>query len=720
MMEWQTEARVMVHRCIIDLGRQVVAALLIVAAGLLAAAPARADDGASPWFETQQGKVRLIAASPTVDSGADVQLGLQFELASGWKIYWRSPGDAGFPPHLDWSRSDNLASAEMAWPVPQRFSVQGLETIGYEDEVVLPIAAHPKQAGAPLHLRAALDYLTCREICIPYQAVLELALPAGGSPAGASPPGADAYAALIERFRSLVPPHAAAGLAVDGATFQGGSSPALFLRVSSAIPLKALDIFLDAPGGVAFGAPVITAPKAGARDTLARLSVSGDAASLASLLDHPLTVTLVAGARSLETTVQPTQAPPLRPVASMLSMLALALLGGLILNLMPCVLPVLSIKLLSVIDHAGRTRAEQRLGFLGNATGILLSFLALAVAMIILKSAGTAVGWGIQFQQPWFLIAMAALLILFAANLWDFFAVPLPGFADRLAPAGQGRVFAGNVAVGAFVTLLATPCSAPFLGTAVGFALASGPGDIIGIFLALGIGLALPYLAVALMPSVAYVLPRPGLWMIKLRRILGVVLALTALWLVSVLAAQIGVAGALAVAALLLVIAGFLGLAHRPLLRRGVPAAAVIGALLVPLVARAPAAATGADAMWRAFDPASIADLVGTGHVVFVDVTADWCLSCKVNERLVLDAASVRSRLRAPGVVAMRADWTQPSETIAGYLKRFGRYGIPFNAVYGPGAPNGLPLSEFLTQDAVTGALQQAAGAPSRLGAATP
>lgn len=702
--------------------RFVMAAAVLVGVALGSLSAAIADDGsadaASSWFQTDQGKVRLIAAAPTVGVGTTVELGLQFELAPRWKIYWRSPGDAGFPPHLDWSRSDNLAAADLAWPVPQRFSVQGLETIGYEGSVVLPITATVKQAGAALNLRAALDYLTCREICIPYQAVLELALPAGPAPANAR-----GFADIIKHFRDLVPPKSASGLAVAGAVYEGGPSPSLALRVVAASPPGALDVFVDAPGGVAFGAPAALPDKTQAGETVLRLPVSGDAASLADLVGHPLTVTIVDGARSLETTVAPAEAPPPVRTSGFLAMLGLALLGGLILNLMPCVLPVLSIKLLSVIDHAGRSRLEQRVGFLASAAGILLSFLALALAMVLLKGAGLAVGWGVQFQQPCFLIAMAALLTVFAANLWGFFEVPLPGFAGGLAPMGTGRTLGrailGNIAVGAFATLLATPCSAPFLGTAVGFALAAGPVEIFGIFLALGVGLALPYIAVALIPGVAYILPRPGLWMVRLRRILGVALALTAVWLLYVLIAQIGRDGALAVGALLLVVAAFLGLVQQPWLRRGIPALAIVGALLVPLVARVPAAATGADGLWRPFDQGAIAGLVGSGHVVFVDVTADWCLSCKVNERLVLDAADVRSRLRAPGVVAMRADWTQPSAAIAAYLRRFGRYGIPFNAVYGPGAPQGLPLSEFLTQDAVTGALRQAAGPPKRLGAAT-
>lgn len=706
----------MAERSMADRGLRLIAPLIMLAAGLFGAPSAHADGASSAWFETDQGKVRLIAAQAAVGAATQVQIGLEFRLAPHWKIYWRSPGDAGLPPHLDWSGSDNLAAARIAWPVPRRFSVQGLDTIGYEGTIVLPITVRLDHPGGALRLRAALDYLTCREICIPSRTNLALDLPAGAAPAGAD---ADDNAAQIARFQALVPPAVAAGIAVTDATVERGSAPTLALQVRSDRRLAAPDVFIDAPAGIAFGPPTAAFARTSG-ETMLRLPISGDAASLALLPGRKLTVTLVDGARALEATVTPAEAQPPAGFGRLLSMLGLALIGGFILNLMPCVLPVLSIKLLSVIDHAGRSRLQQRLGFLATACGILLSFLALALMLIVLWTAGVAIGWGVQFQQPWFLVAMAALLTLFAANLWGVFEVPLPGFAGRLSPAFDHRSLLGNVAVGAFATLLATPCSAPFLGTAVGFALAAGPVEIFCIFLALGLGLASPYLAVAMVPDVVRWLPRPGRWMMHLRRVLGIALALTVLWLVWVLAAQIGVTGALAVGALMIMLAASLAIARRPAIRRGAPALAVLAALLMPLASPAPPPASGADGIWHPFDQASIAGLVENGHVVFVDVTADWCLSCKVNERLVLDTSGVLARLRAPGVVAMRADWTQPSETIAAYLHRFGRYGIPFNAVYGPGAPEGLPLSEFLTVEAVTDALRHAAGPPARLGAAMP
>ena len=239
------------------------------------------------------------------------------------------------------------------------------------------------------------------------------------------------------------------------------------------------------------------------------------------------------------------------PALGLMVILGLAFLGGLILNLMPCVLPVLSMKVLSVVGHGGAEAAVVRRGFLATAAGILFSFLVLAGGAIALKSAGAAVGWGIQFQAPLFLIAMSAILVLFAANLFGLFEIPLPGFAGRAAGAGAGKSLGGAFATGAFATLLATPCSAPFLGTAIGFALSRGPGEILAVFAMLGLGLAVPYLAVAAWPRIATGLPRPGVWMVVLRRVLGGILLLTAIWLLSVLWALAGAAAAAAAGALL-------------------------------------------------------------------------------------------------------------------------------------------------------------------------
>jgi suppressor for copper-sensitivity B len=693
-------------------GWRVGAALALALALLSPALPARAEEGASDWFVTDQGRARLIAASPEIGDRKELQLGLEFRLAPHWKIYWRSPGDAGYPPRLDWTGSSNLADAAIQWPAPRRFSVSGLETLGYTDAVVLPITARLERPGAPVDLRVALSYLTCAEICVPWDTVLTLALPVHSGAAQSS-----AFGALIARYAARVPGDGrAAGWALRSASLVPGKAPLLELRVETATPLLAPDAFPEGPNGVAFGVPRLASDDVPG-EALLRLPVLGDRSAIDGMVGHPLRVTLVDGERSLEATVTPAAAPPAADLGWLLSILPLALLGGLILNVMPCVLPVLSIKLLSVAGQGGRSRQAVRLGFIATASGVLLSFLVLAGVMVALKSAGLAVGWGLQFQEPLFLVGMVALLTLFAANLWGWFEVPLPQWLAGLASAGEGHVLLGNVATGAFATLLATPCSAPFLGTAIGFALAAGPVEIFVVFLALGLGLASPYLLIAAAPRLVVWLPKPGPWMLVLRRILGVALAGTAAWLVSVLVAQTGLRAALAVGLLMTAAGLALWLLRAPMLRRAVPTALFAAAFLVPALLSAPPAAAPADAFWRSFDQKAIDRLVAEGRVVFVDVTADWCLTCKLNKELVIAAPEVNARLRAPGVVAMRADWTRPSDVIAAYLRSFGRYGIPFNAVYGPHAPKGLALSEILTADQVLAALREAAG-PGRVAGA--
>jgi suppressor for copper-sensitivity B len=661
--------------------------------------PARAAaDAASPWYVTEQGRARLIAATADPGAAASVSLGLQFELAPHWKIYWRSPGDAGFPPELDWKGSTNLAAATIAWPAPERFSVQGLETAGYSGAVVLPITARVAQPGQPLHLTAHLSYLTCSEICVPRETDLALDLPGPSSEKGGA-----GYAALIDQYRAQVPGDGVAdGLALTGAVLRPGAKAALDLTIASKRPLAAPDAFVEGVDDAVFGAPAVLTRAADA--TTLRLPIGGN---WRDVIGRKLTVTLVDGPHSMSAPVTVIEGEGLIDLKTLATMLGLALLGGLILNLMPCVLPVLSLKLLAALPRAGQSLSETRRGFLGTALGIVLSFLVLAVATAAAKAAGLAVGWGVQFQEPLFLVVLAVLLVLFACNLWNFFEVPLPRGVAAIAERGP----LGSVATGAFATLLATPCSAPFVGTALGFALAAGPPEIVAIFLTLGIGMAAPYLLVAVMPGLARLLPRPGRWMIYLRGVLGVLLLGTALWLLVVLSGELGLRAALALALLL----GFAGLAlavlREPVSRWMLVGAALVGALLVPSLAPPlRGVAVAESGPWRAFDPAAIGGLVRDGAVVMVDVTADWCLTCKVNERLVLDRAPVSDDLAKPGVVAMRADWTRPNPVIEAYLARFGRVGIPFNVVYGPAAPGGLPLPELLTTGAVTEALAQAAG----------
>jgi suppressor for copper-sensitivity B len=691
------------------------AAAMLSLAGATLDAAAEAADAASAWAATPHGAVRLISATDAVGGADRVSLGLEFKLADGWKIYWRSPGDAGYPPEIDWSGSHNLAAADIAWPAPLRFSVLGFQTVGYAGEVVLPIDARLQQPGAALRLRARVNYLTCAEICVPYLAELALDLPAG-------PAQASVHAELIGRHAGLVPQtDGVRGVAIEAAAVvDRGSGRQLDVVARAREPFSAPDLFVEGPAELAFDVPLVTLSDDGrvARLTLAVIGDTG-------LAGTPLTLTLVDGDLGVERTIVPgtlaaTPAAQPPPASSLAAILLVALLGGLILNLMPCVLPVLSIKLLSVISHGGGDPGTVRLGFIATAAGIIASFLLLAAVLASLKLSGAAVGWGLQFQQPWFLVGMTLVVTLFGCNLFGLFEMPLPAaVADLGERASHVHGLGGQFLTGALATLLATPCSAPFLGTAIGFALSRGTGEILGVFLALGVGLALPYLVIAAFPRLATRLPKPGRWMLRLRRVLGLALAATGVWLVTVLAAQIGSTHALVVAAAALMLAVWFALGRRLAGGSGWPTAAVLTLVtVVAFVAGSRGSAgeppAGADDdLWQPFQPARIAPLVAAGHTVFVNITADWCVTCRVNERLVLARPEVRARLADANVIAMQGDWTRRDDDIARYLAGFGRYGIPFDAVYGPALPEGEALPELLTATLVIDALDRARAAPA-------
>lgn len=407
------------------------------------------------------------------------------------------------------------------------------------------------------------------------------------------------------------------------------------------------------------------------------------------------------------------------------AMLLLGALGGLILNAMPCVLPVLSLKVFGLVKSAGQGRAAVVGGALATAAGIALSFWGLAGAAVAAKAAGAAVGWGIQFQNPGFVTFLLVVVVLFCLNLWGLFEIQLPQFLARAAGSGPREGIPGHMASGVFATLMATPCSAPFLGTALAFALSQSAATIFAVFTAVGLGMALPYLVMAAFPGAAGLLPKPGPWMDTLRKVMGFLLAGAAVWLLYVLGSQVSLERRAWIELALLGIALFVWLRHRaaagPLVRKGA-AAAVAALVLVALavgwrageVRALPTEAgqVGGPARglieWVEFDRTEAESLAGQGRLVFVDVTADWCFTCKVNERLVLETRPVAEAFERFEVVPMKADWTNRDDSIAAFLEDHGRYGIPFYLLYRPGAEP-LVFSELISKDGLIGAVEAAA-----------
>ena len=403
-------------------------------------------------------------------------------------------------------------------------------------------------------------------------------------------------------------------------------------------------------------------------------------------------------------------------------MLLLGVFGGLILNAMPCVLPVLSLKVFGLVKSAGLGRSHVVTGSLATSAGILASFWALALFAVAARAAGAAVGWGVQFQQPAFVTFLAVVVVLFCLNLWGLFEIPLPRRLANALGGGPQEGVAGHFASGLFATLMATPCSAPFLGTAVGFALAQ-PGPVIfAVFTAVGVGMALPYLVLAVAPGAARLLPRPGAWMETVRRLMGFLLAAAAVWLFYVLAAQVPAERLAAIELSLLALALFVWLRHHAggaaWVRRAAAAgmaAAVVASFAFSLGA---AAFPGRDAAgrsglvaWVDFDRAAAEELVAGGRLVFVDVTADWCFTCKANERLVLETVETAELFARHEVVAMKADWTNRDDDIAAFLADHGKYSIPFYLLYRPG-DQPWSFSELLTKGDLRQAVEAAAAQP--------
>jgi thiol:disulfide interchange protein len=419
-----------------------------------------------------------------------------------------------------------------------------------------------------------------------------------------------------------------------------------------------------------------------------------------------------------------------RPSGGLAVTLLIALLGGLILNAMPCVLPVLSLKVFGLVRSAGHGRAEVVRGALATAAGILASFWTLALVAVAAHAAGSAVGWGVQFQHPGFVTFLAVVVVLFCLNLWGLFEVPLPQALARLGGTGPREGVAGHFFSGLFATLMATPCSAPFLGPAIGYALAQKAPTVLAVFTALGLGMALPYLLIAAAPGVARFLPRPGTWMETVQGVMGFLLAASAVWLLYVLSSQVAPETLAAIELGLLAIALFTWLHHRlttgsmtARAPRGLAAAGIVAAVAVTLFVAAGSRGEARQSLtaskpaglipWVQFDRARAESLARGGQLVFVDVTADWCFTCKVNERLVLDTPEVARVFEEHNVVPMRADWTNRDDTIGKFLAEHGRYGIPFYLLYRPGREPHV-FSELPTRDSLV-ATVAAAAAPATL-----
>lgn len=652
-----------------------------------------ADSG---WLQSPQNthaKVRFQAEP----SGAETRVLLSVSLEKGWKTYWRSPGEGGVAPIIEWQ--ENAMPAQWFWPTPSRFDVAGLTTQGYHDAVTFPIVV---TGTPPATLSGTLTLPTCSNVCILTDYPFHLDLSATGDRADFSRQFAIAMG-KVPIAQGLTDSASAAyrqgSLVVSASRAQGWQNPSLFI---------------DALEGSAFGKPQIEIDGAQLSATLPVTDEWGDAAGDISGKTLSLVLADNGIAQQLTLPVDKLAATEGGGVA-LWKIVLMALAGGFILNLMPCVLPVLGMKLGSILQVEQRDRKSVRVQFLASSAGIITSFLALALLMTVLRYTNQTLGWGIQFQSPWFIGLMVLVTALFTANLLGLFEINLPSrMTTRLATQKRGGL-AGNFAEGAFATLLATPCSAPFLGTAVAFALAAPLPVLWGLFLMLGIGMSLPWLLIATWPGLALRLPRPGRWMLRLRVALGVLMLVACLWLLSLMQTHLSLEAVISIGALML-----LALVAASLRRYGIRntlVALCTGLLLGGLLMLAAAFFFSGSSRplpdsvnWQPLTEQAITKALADHKVVFVDVTADWCVTCKANKFNVLLRDDVQQALSDKQVVALRGDWSRPSKPINEFLQKRGSVAVPFNQIYGPGMPAGEILSPLLTRDAVLQGLKNAQG----------
>ncbi|GFE63981.1 protein-disulfide reductase DsbD family protein [Litoreibacter roseus] len=671
-------------------------ALMPLVLALCLTGAAQAD--ASLPFESERLTARLVTAEDGIAPDTQVlSAGLEITLADGWKTYWISPGEVGYAHEIDWTGSHNLADVETMWPTPTRFEAFGIENYGYANAVTFPMKLMLEEPGAPTDLTANVNMLVCADLCVPETFTLTLSLFEGG--------GVDrATADIIAHAVQTVPGDGTdIGLTLES-VYIDQNNETLTLVAKSKNALKIKGAFPDM-GDAAFGPPRFETGSTDHRVTLPVLNMPEDL--------PPLNVVLASTAGAAAFSPDLSAAPPETSAAAptLLWVVGIAFLGGLILNAMPCVLPVLTIKLTSALKAHDQPQARIRQGFLMSALGVLAFMWSLALILLAIRFSGGQIGWGIQFQSPLFLSAMAGIVLLFAANMLGAFEITLPQkWATGLSGIGKGPSLWGDFGTGALAAVLATPCSAPFLGTAVAFALAGSADVTLVVFTALGLGLALPYLLVAARPSLVQALPRPGQWMVTIKWVMGGLLALTGLWLLFVLNSVSGIALPVIVAIMIGIAVLAQVIARKLAARFAAAALAMAAILLAPLMVSSSAQVPETSDNWAAFERAAIDPAIADGQIVFVDVTADWCLSCKTNKRFVLDRDDVSAALYRDGVLALRADWTRPDPKILAYLQENDRFGIPFNAVYGPGAPEGVMLPEILTPSLVLDALAKAAG----------
>jgi thiol:disulfide interchange protein len=676
-------------------------------ASLSAQIPVVGDGGPGP-VKAKHLTIEMASLAPTIAPGGDLQVGLVITLEEKWHVYWINAGDSGEAPRITWTLPHGITAGPMQFPIPARLPLGPLMDFGYEDEVAFPVkltAAKDLKPG-PVHLDAKVSWLVCREVCLPGRAHLGLNLtvdPKAVAPA--KPVGA------IGEALGLIPKPLAQGMAVS---VTGGKSEFV-------IDLKTGERTTDAefypfdqeqianagdqsveplPDGVRLRVP--RAPE------LTKLPAQlHGVLKLDDETAYDITSSVVAGEVPRRAGSGPV--PPSAKDLTVVAAVALAFVGGIILNLMPCVFPVLFLKGLSLVQSSGEDRARIRRHGLVYTLGILVSFWAIVAALLALRAGGSEAGWGFQLQSPTFLAILASGVFFFALSLAGLFDIglSLTSVGGELA---QKQGYTGSFFTGVLATVVATPCTAPFMGAAIGFALAQSAWITFAVFTALALGLAAPYLLLSFQPAWTRLLPRPGAWMETFKQVTALIFFATVIWLTYVYGNLFGATGqgvyriALLLGCfLLLTIAGWV-LGKWPARWSSTIAALVIGlfALAVPIYQ--PKQTTLA---WEPYSEQTLSQARAAGKPVFIDFTAAWCLSCQVNERLVLRSSEVQKEFAKNKVTLVRADWTKYDAEITRQLASVGRSGVPTYVIYPAGKGEADVLPELLTKDIVLTALRK-------------
>jgi len=691
------------------------ALLLALAAASLAA---QDPDDPSPYSDAT-----LVAEVASIQPGQPFTVALRLTTDEGWHSYWRNAGDAGSATIITWQLPAGFTAGEIQWPFPERIVDPPLVSYGYSGEVLLLVDITPpaELTWSRAELRATADWVVCERICLPATADVQLDLPVRNRPSapderwGARIATSRARHPLASADWRLSASHTDSGYELHGTPPDGwtGLLDGLYFFATDAgvISYAALQSLSQDRGTFRLALtrsefPVGAVSRLRGVAVLPEGTAWNEASARALAVDLPLDV-------------EPASAEGSAQRVTLAVALVFALLGGLLLNLMPCVFPVLSIKILGIVEHGGADRSRVRAHGLAFAGGVIVAFWALAALLITVRAGGTQLGWGFQLQSPPFVAFLAGLFFLLGLSLMDVFAVGTS--LTRLGGLESRWGYAGSALSGVLATIIATPCIAPFMGTALGFTLTQPAAPTFLVFGTLGVGMAVPYVVLSLEPRLLQRLPRPGPWMQTLRQILAFPLFATAVWLVWVFGRQTSVDGVTNLLTALLAL-GFaawivgrwnrLTVSRRAYVVTRTLAVAALG-LAVWFAARGTrdgSAAATAD-RWEPYSTTAVAAHRAAGRAVFVDFTADWCLTCKVNERVVLETEEIRSAFEDRGVALLKADWTRRDPEVTAALASFGSSGVPLYVLYPADAQRSpMVLPVILTKRIVLDALGGVAG----------